>query len=335
MRRILELTDGVAMVVTDIHGNLPDWMLIRDKFLQHHKQGEADRLVLCGDLLHTTEISQVNDRSYELLQDVMRLQLEFGRDVVIMLSGNHEMPHIYDVMFSKGTPYAYNAHLEWEIKRHDDAGTGQFPRAVINRFLRELPYYIVTKAGVTLSHAGAPPYSHDLTWLEIIADFDHDSLLQLGQDKLKHYDLKKLHNNRDYREKVYANLALVSLDDPRFTNLLRGEIIKEQEMLFRLLWNTLFLSNERDGYGRQQYLSDVEAFLKTVSTVTKFPQRVLTAGHVVVDDGFKVMSPQKLRFASAAHANPKHSGVYLLLDCAKPVQDAAQLVSKLRRTWGN
>lgn len=330
MNRIPNLSAGRVMVTTDMHGDWQNFERLYTLFQHHRDRGEADVWVICGDMVHRADAAW-EDASYEILEALIGLQAELGSQVVILLLGNHELPHIYDVMFNRAnSPLIYNAPLEHSITQHDTAGTGRYPRARFERLLRDLPFYVTTNAGVTLSHAGAPPFSGSAEWLEIIREFDHDALLRLADDKLRAYDLTKLKRNDTYRQQARDFLAVEDVNDARFTNLLRAHILQEED-LFALLWETFFVAHERDN--PPAYQRQVSALLANLSHLAPQPQRVLVAGHVLVNHGMQVISPQKLRIASGAHALPYEQAKYLLFDASQPMKDAKTLAEGLRPVW--
>jgi hypothetical protein len=59
------------------------------------------------------------------------------------------------------------------------------------------------------------------------------------------------------------------------------------------------------------------------------PQRVLVTGHIDCKGGYKLVTEQQLRLASAKHAEPRQAGLYLLFDMGKPVKTAGELLPKL------
>lgn len=110
------------MVVTDLHGDWATYLRLRKLFFQHRAQGEVDRLVLCGDVVHALPHIQP-DRSYDILQDILMLRGLYGDDLITVLCGNHEMPHIYDLMFTRDNQHLpLNAALEQRISLHDRDG---------------------------------------------------------------------------------------------------------------------------------------------------------------------------------------------------------------------
>ncbi|MGB1288660.1 MAG: metallophosphoesterase, partial [Aggregatilineales bacterium] len=151
--KVHDFDSGIAMVVTDLHGDGAVYEHLRDIFLDLHEKGEADRLIICGDLIHGYG-DEADDKSLEMLLDVMRLQSEMGEDTIILLMGNHEMPHIYGITLSKGN-LAFTPRFERALTRLDANADNDYNRADVIRFLKSLPFYVRTKAGVLLTHAGA------------------------------------------------------------------------------------------------------------------------------------------------------------------------------------
>jgi len=100
LKRAVTFTQGVAMVITDLHGNGGVWQRLRDEFLRAHEAGEVQSLIMCGDLIHSN--SPDFDDSLSMVLDVMRLQADLGPDTIVMLCGNHEMPHIYGMTLARG-----------------------------------------------------------------------------------------------------------------------------------------------------------------------------------------------------------------------------------------
>jgi len=317
------------MAITDLHGDWARYQRLRDEYVRLQARQECDHLIICGDFIHKPDDVAYPDASWDILQDLMRLQQTYGHEHVVVLCGNHELPHIYDVLFSRGKPLIYNAALEWAIARAEADPATAFRRDAVTAFLQSLPFYVVTQAGVTLSHAGAPPFASDDDAMEILVTFDHKSLLRLADDRLKHYNLKALRHDAAYRRAVHDNLAVKDASDPRFVNLLRSEILLRHEPLMALVWDALFLDNER-GRGLDAYVADIDAFLTYLSQIAAYPQCVLTSGHVLVRGGYQTVGRHSLRFASGIHAIPADRACYLLFDCEKPVERAEDLVKMLR-----
>src|SRR5690349_11304961 len=99
--RILDLTTGITMVVSDLHGDKDAFARHVGRFLQLRSRRKVDRLLLLGDLIHSEE-DEHQDASLQIMLDVIRMQKTLPPQAVIMLLGNHEMPHLYSVALAKG-----------------------------------------------------------------------------------------------------------------------------------------------------------------------------------------------------------------------------------------
>ncbi len=330
-QRVLDLDDGIAMVVTDLHGAWDVYRRLRDKFLEEHARGTVDRLVICGDLIHG-EGSEEVDSSLDMLMDVMDLQADKGADRVIMLLGNHELPHIYGLTLAKGS-IQYTPRFETSLTRLDQFYSSKYRRKDVIDFLASLPFFVRTKAGVLLTHAGASTDISSAALFERLSGIDHHVIIGTADDELKKYDVESLRRGYShftglpYDDQVKRYLAVTGPDDPRYNDLLRVLFLTGQNTDFDLMWNTLFSQNEMDG--NTSYPSTIRQFLNYVSKASPNEQRVLVAGHIGVKNGFSDVGPQQLRLASYTHAYPKRAGRYLMLDCAKPVKSAADLTASI------
>jgi hypothetical protein len=327
-RRVVDLDSGVAMVVTDLHGTWEVYCHLRDRFLDLHKRGEVQYLVVCGDLIHG-EGTEDTDASLDMLLDVMSLQTELGSGTVIMLLGNHEMPHIYGLSLAKGS-VQYTPRFEAALTRLDQFYRSLYRRKNVRDFLASLPFFVRTKAGVMLTHAGAAANVASVALFERLISIDHFDIVAAADRELKNYDVESLRRGYahftgiSYEEQARRFLAVSGPEDPRYNDLLRVLFLSGQNTDFDLLWNALFSQNELDE--NVNYPNVIKNFLNYVSHVSAYEQRLLVAGHIGVKDGFGQVGPQQLRLASYTHAFPKTAGRYLMLDCAKPVQTASDLI---------
>src|SRR5687768_17783212 len=89
--RILDLTSGVTMVISDLHGDRDAFARYVGRFLQLRTRQKVERLLLLGDLIHR-EAGEGEDESLQMVIDVMRMQTKLPSGSVVMLLGNHEMP---------------------------------------------------------------------------------------------------------------------------------------------------------------------------------------------------------------------------------------------------
>lgn len=322
--RAVDFDSGIAMVVTDLHGEGHVYDRLRDKFLDMHEKGEADRLILCGDLIHA-DGRGYDDDSIRMILDLIRLQKELGKDTVVMLMGNHEMPHVYNFVLSKG-------HVEY-TSGFEHAMTDSGTREQIMNFFYDLPFCVRTKAGVYITHAGAT----DAVLTEYHADkmltIDHKALLKLVDDKMASYvDIEELKSDQKYLAQAMQYLAVTGSEDPRLPYLLRGQLISQLEEEFEFLWDILFARCEQDS-NVATYNFYAQRFLDAISGLSDYQQRVIVAGHIAVQGGHKGVGERHLRIASYTHAHPREAGEYLLLDCAKSVDSLVDLLPHLRPTF--
>ncbi len=333
MSRIIDLNSGKAMVVTDLHGAWDAYYKLRDLFLEQHAKGEVDHFVICGDLIHNEGMEEV-DASLDMLLDVMALQAELGKDKVVMLLGNHELPHIYGLTLAKGS-VEFTPRFEGALTRLDQRYKASIKRKEIRAFLASLPFFARTKGGVLITHAGAASDVSSTKHVERLLNLEHDDLIELADRELKKFDIGSLQRGYShftgitYDEQAKHYLAVSGTDDPRYNELLRVLFLSGQNTDFDLMWNTLFSQNELD-VGESAYLKTLKNFLNYFSTVSKTELRVLVSGHISVKNGYVEVGKQQLRLASCTHAFPRKSARYLMLDCEKTINSAEDLVPCLR-----
>lgn len=326
-RRVIDIDDGIAMVVTDLHGAWDVYRRLRDLFLEKYRRGEIQRLILCGDLIHG-EGSEDRDSSLEMLLDVMSLQAELGSDTIIMLLGNHELPHIYGLSLAKGA-IQYTPRFEASLTRLDQYHSSLYRRKNVVDFLASLPFFVRTRAGVMLTHAGASTSIASVALFDRLMRINHYDIIAGADKELNNYDIESLRRGYahftgiSYDEQARRFLAVSGPEDPRYNDLLRVLFLSGQNTDFDLLWSTLFSQNELES--NSNYIMTIKNFLTYVSKTSPFEQRMLVAGHIGVKDGFGQVGPQQLRLASYMHAQPKSSGRYLMLDCATEINTAQDL----------
>lgn len=333
VQRIVDLNDGIAMVVTDLHGAWDVYRRLRDQFLSLQAKGEAKYLVVCGDLIHS-EGPDESDASLDMLIDVISLQNDLGKEKIIMLLGNHEMPHIYGLTLAKGS-VEYTPRFEAMLTRLDQRYKSPHTRKSILQFLADLPFFVRTKAGALLTHAGAAPDVSSAKHVERLLQVDHATLIESADKELKKFDIASLQRGYShftglsYEDQAKRYLAVTGPDDPRYNDLLRVLFLSGQNTDFDLTWNTLFSQNDLE-VGELAYQRTIKNFLQYFSEISPHEQRVLVAGHIGVKDGYAEVGKQQLRLASYTHAFPKRSARYLLLDCEKPVKTVSDLVPGLK-----
>ncbi|MBN2005890.1 MAG: metallophosphoesterase [Anaerolineae bacterium] len=325
--RVVSIPAGVVMVVTDLHSDWPMYQRYRDVFLGLHAQGLAHTLLFTGDVIHNENLPE-DDRSIEIVTDILKLRDELG-DALVMLLGNHELAHIYPFVLSKGS-HVYTTEFEHAM--------GQRRKAIVD-FFDGLPFYARTPAGVTLCHAGAFSQARDPVAMAQVLAFSHRDLLQAGATRIPQEHLTEFFEAFDaaqsipYEQLVRTFFGVTGPEDPRFYDYLIAQLAMQQPA-FDLLWEVLFNRNELD-YGEVKYSGYVLDLLRALSR-DYAPQRVLVTGHIRCANGYHIVAGnQQLRLASATHARPFQSARYLLFDAAKPVDNAEDLLPGLGSVFAN
>lgn len=326
------------MVVTDLHGAWDIYRQLRDTFLKQQAEGKLDYLVLCGDLIHS-EGTEEQDYSLDILLDVMRMQATLGKEKVIVLLGNHELPHIYGLTLAKGS-VEYTPRFEASLTRLDQRYKDVYRRKDVIEFLCDLPFFARTKAGVLLTHAGAATDISSTKHAERLFNINHTELIDAADKDLHKLDIESLQRGYShftglsYEEQAKHYLAVTGSDDPRYNDLLRVLFLSGLNTDFDLIWNTLFTQNELE-VGEAAYQKTTKTFLQVISEISPHEQHVLVAGHINVKDGYTEIGKQHLRVASYTHAFPKRAARYMLLDCEKPIKTTSDLIPSLRFVFDN
>ena len=316
------------MVVTDLHGDWDAYQRYRDRFADLQAKGQADYLIVTGDLIHADP--PVQDNSLPIILDILKLRATYG-EAIIYLCGNHELPHIYGFGLSRGkqeyTP-AFEAALS------DGA-----QRTVVIDLLAGLPLYIRTVAGVSVTHAGAADVMTDTNNAAKVFTWDHRRVLSEAEAFLVTQNIDgmrrayaRLSQAESYDALAKHYLAVTGSDDPRYDDLLRGFVVTANPD-FQILYSALFTRCEQE-YGLDEYAETLRLALQHLSTAY-VPQQVLVAGHMAVQHGFQIIAEQHLRIASGSHARPRKAGTYLLLDTARPISKATDLLPNLHSVYAD
>lgn len=324
--RVVNIDHGVVMVVTDLHGDWPLYERYRDIFLTMRAGGWLDTLVFTGDLIHSDGPLET-DKSLEIVLDLIKLREKLGDNLVVLL-GNHEMPHLYACPLFKGDR-ACTPRFEAAMGARHDA----LNRKTILSFFDGLPFYVRTRAGVLLCHAGAPPEAHDPQAMARLFNFSHQSLWEKAEsqapDKLRkqlRYGIGQI-DGIPYDQYIREHFFITGPDDPRYYDYLIGQFA-QADPAFKLLWSALFVKNERESL-RGVYAGHVSALLQRLSEGYA-SQSVLVAGHIGCPGGYRIVAQgQQLRLASGAHAHPYESARYLIFDAEKPIGDVDALLPGL------
>lgn len=324
--RLWSLEAGRVMVVTDLHGDWDAYEHCRDHFIELQTRDQIDCLVFTGDLIHSESVRQP-DRSLDIVLGVLALQATYG-SAIIYLCGNHEMPHIYGISLAKGSR-EYTPAFEATLSR-----SGR--RAEVMTLFDSLPFYIRTRAGVGLAHAGASSVLADPQNASRLFNWSHQGLLEQADRALAKEDVAvlrrayaKMNHTASYKLLAERYLAVSGPGDPRYDHLLRG-FLATLAPSFELLWSALFSRCEEE-YG-QNYAIFLDAMLKELS-VGFFPQQVLVSGHMNTRNGHQIVAQRQLRLSSAQHARPREAAQYLIFDAARPVHAVEDLLDGLESLY--
>ena len=324
--RVWSLEAGLAMIITDLHGDWEIYQRYRDCFIGLQAKGQADFLIFTGDLIHREDLGGP-DQSLDIVLDVIALQAQYGQ-AIIYLCGNHELPHIYSFTLSKNRKI-YTPPFEAAL-------TESQRRTEVLALFDSLPFYLRTKAGVSITHAGASALFTDPQHINEIINWRHQHILSWADQALQTGDLDFLRRSYASRHQapyeilVKHFLAVSGPDDPRYNDLLRGFVVSNHAAFDRILWPALFSRCEKEyGWG---YAKIVEATLQALS-IDFFPQRVIVAGHMPTSGGHEIIAKRHLRLSSACHARPRGSGKYLLFDTTQVIKGVKDLLPGLRSIY--
>jgi hypothetical protein len=312
-KRLWSLDAGIAMVVTDLHGDWDAYARYRDRFVTLHTAGQADCLIFTGDLIHR-EPSDGPDRSLEIVLDVLALRSRYG-EAIMYLCGNHELPHLYGFVLSKGaTEYTpgFEAALSQSGRRDE-----------VLALFESLPLFIRTAAGVCITHAGASSALTDVIQAATLFDWSHQVLRDWADEHLADSDRAELHSGYarlsgadSYAAMVRQYLAVADRHDRHYDDLLRGFMVTAHPD-FAILRDALFTRCEQDD-SESAYAVRLAAGLDRLSGAG-VAQYVLVAGHMATPGGHAVVAGRHLRLASGTHARPHSAAQYLLFDAARSV----------------
>ena len=326
--RLWSLEQGTAMIVTDLHGDWEAYRRYRDRFVDLAAHGQADCLIFTGDLIHS-ENPDKPDKSLDIVLDVEALLTSYGQ-AIIYLCGNHELPHIYGMSLAKSNKLLTPA-FETAL------GQGSERDIVIDRF-SALPFFIRTRAGVALTHAGAAAPMSVPGSAQKVFTWNHQCILDWAEEFMANEgveDLRKAYARlyqADYTTMAQYFLNVFGPDDPRYNHLLRGFLASNYPDFHQLLWPVLFTHCEQE-YGLGDYKIFLQAMLQELA-VDFVPQRILVAGHMPVrSGGYQIVAQRHLRLASADHAMPLEAGRYLLFDTARPIHKVEELLPGLHSVF--
>ncbi|WP_420632429.1 metallophosphoesterase family protein [Candidatus Leptofilum sp.] len=322
--RVVDLTQGQAMVVTDLHGDWDAYQRYRDKFFELRALGQADFLIINGDMIHASTPAN-QDKSVDIVLELIRLKEKLG-DSLICVLGNHEIPHIYSITLQKGDDL-FTPRFEFAMGKH---------RQQVVSFFHSLPFYVRTHGGVSICHAGASTALGETNGIKRLFNLSHQEVLDRTRAQITEEERPELiramrrKHGRTYNEMSRKWFAVTGLEDPRYDDFLVGTLATSDED-FELLWPAMFSRNEKE-YGNNSYVVLLNTLLKSLSTGYE-RQTVLVTGHIDVRGGYKIVNRRQLRVASAKHASPREAGLYLLFNTREKFDKAEDLIPNLRSVF--
>jgi hypothetical protein len=157
--KVLHLpAQGRAILCTDLHGNLPDFMAVVQAFREAYDETSGDAyLLFFGDLVHGPVYSPRNwpehlgsfyrDQTEELVDSFIALRDEFPARVFSLI-GNHEHSHI-------GGPYTRKFHKDPSETEFLEATVGPEKTKRYHELFHSFPLVCVMGRGIVATH-GAP-----------------------------------------------------------------------------------------------------------------------------------------------------------------------------------
>ena len=296
MRRVRQLKDGSALVVSDLHGNRNDFERTLKLYYGLKETGECRYLIICGDLIHG--YSGYQDDSLSMLIRLIEL-LERDPDIIYLM-GNHELSHV----------------MHWKMQKSNQCFTQNFENQIKGdryfywNFLQNLPFAVFTQGGLVINHSGASKALAGTT------DERWDLFFKI-MSKSKWY------SNLDFEDSFGIKDNQKNYWDPEFgsrtLDIAAGKI----------LWEIFMNKNELQ-YG-SNYQNYVNCFLATMNELAD--GNVLVSGHLEVENGFEIVNHKHFRICTSYGVKDQSYKKYLLLPTDKLFQDAQSLEPYLRNLW--
>jgi hypothetical protein len=167
--KLIELPrKGIALIVTDIHGNITDFKKFMDIW-SSFDDDEDNHLILTGDFIHAMGCE--NDQSVEILEYV-KFRYENSNNFHVLL-GNHEWATMSNkVLFKAGINQTHNFDELLKEKFQDDC---KKKRDEYIEFFKELPIAVRTDNRIFISHAGPPHNIHGIDEITNITSEGYDN----------------------------------------------------------------------------------------------------------------------------------------------------------------
>ena len=208
---------GVALIVTDLHGNMDDF----EKIMQiwEDLSTRDKHLILTGDFIHAMGLE--NDNSLEIL-DQVRLDCRKFENFHLLL-GNHEWATITHHSLYKG---GVNQSLNFEELIKDKYGEDwKLKLGEYTNFFKELPVAVKTDNKVFISHSGPPKSVKSIDEIMNITEkgyTDNPLLFELLWNRYGDYSKKDVDN---FLKLVGCNAMIVGHTPVNGYKLIRNQLI--------------------------------------------------------------------------------------------------------------
>lgn len=186
--------DRPVLIIGDLHGAIDNLRAIFDHEQNRERVGRGELLVIIlGDGVHNDQTGQMKemDSSLQVLEEVFRLILEYGQNV-IYVRGNH------DTFNPNLTKSAVKQGLELQLHLERERGA-EYVKAV-DAFFDALPMFVIGN-GFVLTHAGpvrrgctrqelidikaSPDHYHQLLWNRLHEFRGTPSLKEYGEKDIR------------------------------------------------------------------------------------------------------------------------------------------------------
>jgi hypothetical protein len=221
------------------------------------------------------------DESLRILDDIMRRK----DDGIISILGNHEFMHIYHLNVRK-KDLEFVPGFEASIKLN---------RARYIGFMKNMPYAIRTRGGVTINHAGANMTAHPQVSekFKALVGASHLEFMR----RLNHDDL--LNHLERYASKARTIIMPYQHPDTHYDPLI-GATLHSSD-IGEYLWNVFFNANENE-FGDELYKEMTDAYVAEMGS-DGLTQRILLSGHIWVPHGTQIVNDKHLRLG-LTHTDP-------------------------------
>ncbi|NYB52359.1 MAG: serine/threonine protein phosphatase [Methanobacteriaceae archaeon] len=158
---LIELpSKGRALIASDLHGNLTDYLKIID--LWKKTSSKKQHLIFTGDLINAMD--KEDDGSIEILESVMD-EMKNNQNFHPLL-GNHEWANIVQVPVYKAGKNQINSFENLIKKKFREEWEEKLTQYI--ELFKKFPISIKTSNGVFISHAGPPKHIESLEEIEKI-----------------------------------------------------------------------------------------------------------------------------------------------------------------------